>query len=501
MFRLRPTNDAPGLDRETMIVAGVVLLGGVMSILDATVVNVALPRLSMDFGAPFTTIQWVVSAYTLALAAVIPATGWASDRFGEKRVYLSAVVAFTVGSALCALAWSPASLIGFRVLQGLGGGMILPSVMTIITKKAGPKRRGRVMGIFGVPLLVAPMLGAVFGGWLVEAVSWRAIFLINIPVGAVAIASAWLVLERQEPQRAQRLDWLGLGLLSPGLALLIFGFAESPAHGFGAARAWLPILLGSLLIGTFFVHSWRAETPLIDVKTFVHSRAGAAALLLLLLVFAFAGAMLLLPVYFQVARGTSALEAGLLLAPQGFGTMLMLPLAGFLTDRHGPFWLPVISLPFLIAGIAPFAVATATTPLALLSGFNFLFGLGSGIAFMPTITAALQVVPARAIARTSTAMNAIDQSAASIGAAVLSVVLASEVGGIGAGAGLNVIEHLSGARRAALSGQLAEAFASTFLWIVVVLVVTVLPALALALGRWRPAQRKALAMESVAERC
>jgi EmrB/QacA subfamily drug resistance transporter len=498
MLPPRPQDDQHALDRETMIVAGVVLLGAVMSLLDATVVNVALDKLSTEFQAPFTTIQWVVSAYTLALAAVIPVTGWASDRFGERRVYLSAVAAFTVGSALCAVAWNPASLIVFRVLQGLGGGMVLPTVSTIVTKKAGPKRRGRVMGILGIPLVLAPMLGAVLGGWLVDAVSWRAIFLINVPLGAVAIGSAWLVLARQDPERQHRLDWLGLGLLSPGLALLIFGFAELPAHGLAPVRTWLPILLGVALIAVFCVHSWRAETPLIDVKTFIRSRAGAAALVLMLLAFSLSGAMLLMPVYFQVARGCSAFEAGLLLAPQAIGTMVTMPLTGWLTDRYGPFWLPLCSLPLFLVGIAPFALLSDSTPLALLCGSNLLIGCGAGVGFMPTFTASVQSVPEQAIARTSTAISAIDQSAMSIGTALLSVILANAMRGLlpsASGGGLSLLEQMSEPRRVALSGELAGAFAVSFLWVLAAFALTLLPALALAVGRRKAAAGERLAVE------
>ena len=165
------------------------MLGAVMSILDVTVVNVAIDRLAIDFHSSLTTIQWVVTGYTLALATVIPISGWASDRFGTKRLYLTSLVLFTLGSVLSGLAWSSTSLIGFRILQGLGGGMIMPSVMTIITQKAGPQRMGRVMGILGVPMLIAPLLGPILGGWLVDNASWRWIFFINLPIGIVAFIS------------------------------------------------------------------------------------------------------------------------------------------------------------------------------------------------------------------------------------------------------------------------------------------------------------------------
>ena len=239
--------DPNALDRGTMIVASVVLLGAVMSILDTTVINVAIDQLAIDFNASLTTIQWVVTGYTLALAAVIPVTGWAADRFGTKRIYIWSLALFMLGSALCAAAWSADSLIAFRVLQGVGGGMIMPSVMTIMTKKAGPQRMGRVMGILGVPMLIAPLVGPILGGWLVDDHSWRWIFLINVPIGIVAIILAQIVLERDEPQPAHRMDWLGMALLSPGLTALIFGLAESSDGGFGAIKSWLPIVAGVAL--------------------------------------------------------------------------------------------------------------------------------------------------------------------------------------------------------------------------------------------------------------
>src|ERR1700751_3922357 len=188
------------LDRETWIVAGVVMLGAVMSILDTTVVNVAIDHLAVAFRSSLTTIQWVITGYTLALAAVIPVTGWAADRFGTKRIYMSSLVLFTLGSVLSGLAWSAGSLIFFRVLQGIGGGMIMPAVMTILTKKAGPHRMGRGMGVLGVPMLGAPILGPIPGGWLFDDVSWRWIFFINLPIGIVAFILALIVLEPDRPQ-------------------------------------------------------------------------------------------------------------------------------------------------------------------------------------------------------------------------------------------------------------------------------------------------------------
>jgi EmrB/QacA subfamily drug resistance transporter len=481
---------AEGLDRETLVVAAVVLLGAIMSILDTTVVNVAIDRLAIDFHSSLTTIQWVVTGYTLALAAVIPVTGWAADRFGTKRIYMWSLVLFTAGSVLSGLAWSAGTLIFFRVLQGIGGGMIMPSVMTIMTKKAGPNRMGRVMGVLGVPMLVAPIIGPILGGYLVDDVSWRWIFFINLPIGIVAFVLAQIVLDRDEPQPTHKMDWLGMALLSPGLTLLIFGLAESSTDGFGAFRSWGPVVAGAVLIASFFWHSWRSEAPLIDVRTFTHTRAGAAAGVFMLFSIAFFGALLLVPLYYQSVRGASALQSGLLLAPQGVGAMITMPIAGRLTDRYGPNYLPAAGIPLLVIGISPFAFVTATTSYVLLCSFSFVLGLGMGLAMMPTMTAAMQAVPAAAIARTSTAMNIIRQSGASIGTAILSVILASaiatQLGGVpgvhtASGGGFEALQHLSGAQHAVIAGPLASAFASTFVWALVLLAVALVPALAMAL--------------------
>jgi len=485
-----------GLDRETLIVAGVVLLGAVMSILDTTVVNVAIDHLAGAFHASLTTIQWVITGYTLALAAVIPVTGWAADRFGTKRIYMSSLVLFTLGSVLSGLAWSAGSLILFRVLQGIGGGMIMPAVMTIMTKKAGPHRMGRVMGVLGVPMLIAPILGPILGGWLVDSASWRWIFFINVPIGIVAFILALIVLEPDQPQPAHRLDWLGMLLLSPGLAVFIFGLAESSTYGFGSVRSWGPTLAGVVLIAAWFVHSWRTPNPLIDLRTFAHTRAGAAAGTFLLFAISVFGTMLLVPLYYQAVRGASALQAGLLLAPGGFGAMLMMPLSGRLTDRYGPTWLPATGLPLVAIGLIPFVFVGAHTSYVLLCAANFVQGLGMGLAMMPNMTAAMQAVPAAAIARTSTAMNIIRQAGASIGTAVLSVILASAItanltgilGSRASGAhsgGIATLQHLPAGAHAAIAGPLADAFASTFLWALVLIVVALIPALGMAFSGWR----------------
>src|SRR5919198_2861405 len=232
-----------GLDRRLLAIGSVVVLGAIMSILDITVVNVAINKLSVEFQTSLETIQWVVTGYTLALATVIPLSRWAADRFGTKRLYLTAIALFLAGSALAGTAWSVQSLIFFRVLQGLGGGMIMPAGMTILTQAAGPQRVGRVMSVLGVPMLLGPIFGPILGGWLVDDVSWRWIFFINVPVGIIALFLGSRILDRDEPKPTEKLDWQGLLMLSPGLAALIYGLAQVPkVGGLGHAEVLIPAL-------------------------------------------------------------------------------------------------------------------------------------------------------------------------------------------------------------------------------------------------------------------
>jgi EmrB/QacA subfamily drug resistance transporter len=459
------------LDRGLLLVASVVVVGAVMSILDTTVVNVAINTLARDFHTSLATIQWVATGYTLALATVIPLTGWAADRFGTKRLYIMSITLFLVGSVLSGLAWSAESLIGFRVLQGLGGGMLMPAGMTILTRAAGPQRVGRVMAIIGVPMMLGPIFGPILGGWLVDSFSWRWIFFINVPIGAAALVMSQRILPRDVPQPQHRLDVAGLALLSPGLAAVIYGLAEtSGAGGFGSPRVYLPILAGAVALGLFVRHALRTPDALIDLRLFSNRTFAAASGTLVLVIVAVFGGMLLLPLYLQVVRGESAMSTGLLLAPQGIGAMIAMPIAGRLTDRTGvgrivPVGLVIVGLSFL--GLTRL---TAHTSYWLMGADLFLMGAGMGATMMPTFSGAMQTLRRASIARASTTLNINQQVGASIGTAVLSVLLAHELssrlpGGSGGGIGAAVPAGV----RERIAPPMAEAFAATF-WYALALV-------------------------------
>jgi EmrB/QacA subfamily drug resistance transporter len=447
-------------DRALIGVSIVVVLGTFMSILDTTIVNVAINALGRDFNSSLATIQWVSTGYMLALATVIPLTGWAADRFGTKRLYMISIGLFLAGSALAGAAWSAESLIAFRVLQGLGGGMIMPAGMTILTRAAGPQRVGRVMSVVGVPMLMGPIVGPILGGWLVDDVSWRWIFYVNIPVGALALVAAARFLPRDTPQPAHRLDWLGLALLSPGLALFVYGLAQVATDGsVGATGALAPMLGGLALVGAFVAHALRSGWPLIDLRLFRNRTLSASAGTTWLLATAFFGAMVMIPLYYQLVRHQSALHAGLLLAPQGVGAALMMPLAGRAADRNGAGKVVLGGMVFMLAGMLGFTQVGNDTSYAELSGFQFLLGLGMGSTMMPAMSAAFQTMARADVARATTALNIIQRVGGSIGVALLSVVLSHQLGGGGELA------------QAAQSPGAADAFGTTFWWALALMVV------------------------------
>jgi EmrB/QacA subfamily drug resistance transporter len=471
------------LDRALIAISVVVVLGTIMSILDTTIVNIAINHLSEDFDAPLPTIQWVATGYLLALATVIPLTGWAADRFGTKRLYMTSLVLFLAGSALSGMAWSAQSLIAFRVLQGLGGGMIMPAGMTILTQAAGPQRVGRVMSVVGAPMLLGPILGPVLGGWLVDDVSWRWIFYVNIPIGIVALVLAQRILKPDKPQPRHRLDLAGLLMLSPGLALLVYGLAETGSHGgFDGAKSIVPTVAGIALIVSFVWHALRADEPLIDVRLFKRRTPAVAGMTMALFAAAFFGAMLLLPLYYQVARGQSALDAGLLMIPQGVGAAIMMPIAGRVVDRTGAARVVLPGLVLVLAGFAVFTQVGADTSYVLLGVASFVAGLGIGATMMPTMAAAYQTLAHAEVSRATTAFNIVQRGFGALGVALMSVILANQLadrlpGAADAGQGLQAAQSIPPAARAQMAPLVADAFGHTYTWAFALMLLAAIPAL------------------------
>ena len=450
----------------------VVVLGSIMSILDTTIVAVALATLGRDFHVSVTTIQWVATGYLLALAAVIPVTGWAARRFGAKQVYMTSLVLFTAGSALCGLANSVTSLVIFRILQGAGGGMIMPVAMMIMAQVAGPQRMGRVMGFVSMPAMIAPILGPVVGGLILENLHWSWIFFVNVPIGLVAFVLGWRLLPRTDSGVAGRLDVLGLALLPTGCAAVIYGISKlGSGAALGSGEVILPTLAGVVLIVLFCFHALRIERPLLDIRLYVNRVFAGAAFVNFGLGAALFGAMILVPLYYQEVRGESVVNTGLLTGPQGIGALIAMPLASRLTQRFSGGRVALGGISLLCISTLPFTFIGAHTSIVAISLVLVVRGLSIGLCFMPAMSAAFSAMRPEQISDATPQLTVLQRTGGAIGTAVLAVVLQR------AGAGAHS------------PAELASAFDTAYWWALGIAALSLIPCVVL-LRAEKPQQAK-----------
>lgn len=478
-----PPRTAPRLG----VIGAVVVLGGVMTVLDVTIANVALEPLAAELRADLPAVQWVSSAYALALAAVMPAGRWAMDRFGARSVYLVSLVVFTAASALAAAAGSLGWLIAFRVVQALGGGLLAPTGMTMIIRAAGPARLGTATRVMSLPIMVAPLLGPVVGGLLVDAVSWRAMFAINVPIGAVAIALAVTLLPRDRPADAatQRLDVPALLMLSPGVALLALGMTGAAEAGAGVGTA-MTVAAGLALLGGFVARTLPSRHPLLDLRLLRRRSVGPAIAAGCVFACGYFGSMFLAPLYFQMVRGTSVAVSGLLIAPMGICTAITMQLAASAVDRFGAARVVRVGIPTALVGLGAFAAQLR--PDASYVGLCValaVMGVGVGATLMPAITAANTGLASHEVSGVNTMFQVTSQLASAMGTAAVAIVLsaglAAALPGTPAGGGLAAARALA---PEVLHGsvEVVDGFRSAYLVALGMFVVAMLVALALRHG-------------------
>jgi EmrB/QacA subfamily drug resistance transporter len=433
------------LDARLLRISGVCILATVMAILDVTVVSIAQRTFIDQFGSTQAVVGWTMTGYTLALATVIPITGWAADRFGTKRLFIASVLAFTVGSLLCGVAANMPQLILFRVVQGIGGGSLLPLGFMILTREAGPRRLGRLMSILSIPMLLAPIGGPILGGWLIDTSSWRWIFLINLPFGLATVVLAAVVFPKDQPARSETFDVVGVLLLSPGLATFLFAVSSIPRRGTVADRhVLIPAILGLALIAAFVVHArHRADHPLIDLRLFSNRVLTNANVTMVVFAVAFFGACLVLPSYFQQVLHQTPMQAGVHMIPQGLGAMLTMRLTGPLVDRQGPGKVVLVGIVLITAGLGTFAcgVAWQASYLPTLLVGLAIMGLGMGCTMMPLSVASVQSLAPHQIARGTTLISVSQQVGGSMGTALMSMILTNQ---------FNRSENITAARKLAV---------------------------------------------------
>jgi len=468
------------LSPEIKRVGVVVVMGTIMAILDTTIVAVALPTLARDFHTTINTISWVTTGYLLALAIVIPLSGWSVHRFGAKPVYITSLALFIGGSILCGLAWSATTLIAFRFLQGFGGGLIMPVGQAIMARSAGPEKMNKVMALIGVPTLLGPILGPVIGGIIVTNFSWRWIFFVNIPIGMVALYFAMKFLPGSGRDKDHKLDILGFSFLAPGLALVVYGLSEvGNEGGFSARSVQISLVLGVLLIVAFILRSLRAVEPLLDLRLFKRWNFSIATICIFLTGATLYGTMFLLPLYYQIVRGESPWMAGLLMAPQGIGAALVMRPAANLSDRYGTRITVPIGMALLAIGTLAYTQVSGTTSYIFLAIALFVRGIGLGFGMMPVFAASYRGLTHEEIPRATTATNIIRQVGGSIGVALFAVVLQQSISKQFPGTDTSLSTLSTGHLSNTVVDRLASAFGTSFWWSFGVCALAVLPAMLL----------------------
>jgi EmrB/QacA subfamily drug resistance transporter len=410
--------------RSLLVPLIAIVLGTFMVILDTTVVNVALPTLAQVFATDLSLLQWVISAYLLAQAAVIPLAGWVSDRFGARRVYLISVVLFTLGSVLCGLAPSGELLIATRVLQGLGGGMLMPIGMAVLFRLTPPERRGTIFGLFGLPVMVAPAIGPLLSGYLLEYADWRLIFLINLPVGLLALLVGLRALPALPPGRvAGALDKLGIVLGPLAFTALSFGISQSTFSGLTAPATIGGVLVGLAALAAFVWRELRVADPVLELRVFARRDFTLAIVTQWAGFGAIFGTFFLVPLFLQDVRAYGALQTGLFTLPQAVAAAVFMQISGRAFDRFG------VRLPVLL-GLT--LVATSMWLLSGLSGATtgedlrlplFLLGAGMGSMMMALNTHVLSAAPRDLVGRVTSLTQALQNVVGSLAIATFAMLL------------------------------------------------------------------------------
>jgi EmrB/QacA subfamily drug resistance transporter len=420
------------------LVAAAFVAGMFMDIMDTTIVNVALPTLGQQFGVGDSTVEWVVTGYLLSLAIWIPASGWIGDHFGTKKTFLFALVVFTTGSALCGAAWSIQSLIAFRLLQGVGGGMVTPVGTTMLFRAFPPNERAHASAVLTVPTAIAPALGPVLGGWLVDNASWRWIFYVNVPVGVAAFVFASLFLREHTEASAGRFDLWGFICSGGGLALVLYAVSEGPSYGWTSAPVVASGIAGIGLFALLILIELGRPDPLLHLRLFKDRMFRYGSLAMFTAFGVLFGVLFLLPLFLQQLRGLSAFDAGLTTFPQAIAMMLMAPVTSRLYPRIGPRRMLVIGLAGISVTSALFLLVGLDTSLWWIRGIMFLRGVTLSFALVASQTATFATIKSEETGRASSLFNTNRQVAASVGVAVLTTVLiqaTATYAGNGAGTG------------------------------------------------------------------
>lgn len=401
----------------------VIVIGTFMAILNNSIVNVALPKMMLIFNCGQDSIQWVLTAYTMTLGVVMPISGYLGDTFGYKRVYSLALVLFTLGSIISGLSWGVNSLVAARIIQAVGGGMMQPVGMAFVYRVTPREKIGMVMGVYGIAAMAAPAIGPTFGGYLVEYISWRLIFYVNVPIGLVNLLLASLLLKESPLLKGRHFDWIGFISSATGLLCLLLATSQGSKYGWSSTYILGLLVVATTSLSIFVYNELNHPEPLLDLRIFKDAMFTVSVVVGSVLNIGLFGAMFLLPLFIQNVMGQSAMQSGLLLLPAALATALIMPISGKIFDRYGA--RGVVMTGLIICAFTTFKMVgfTEFTAFSILITWTMLRGVGMGLSMISVTTAGMLKIPMDKISRASALGNVIRQCSASLGVALFSTIL------------------------------------------------------------------------------
>lgn len=451
------------LPRELVRIALVLVLGAIAPMLDSTMVNIAINQLGIDFQTNINTIQWIITGFVLATGVAVPFSGWLNSKFDGKKVYFWSELLFLLASVLSGLSWSIGSLIAFRLLQGFSSGLIITLLTTLLVESAGPDKMGRLMAIVGLPIILGPILGPVIGGLIVEYLSWRWIFFINIPFVLIALYFIQTKLPSYEPRnKNSKLDFIGIALLAAISGTIIYGIVQASSKAsFTNPETLLYVGIGLALLIVYVIYAlYRKEKAILPLNLFRQKNFVAAMISLFLAGIATNGPMLLLPLFFQNVRGNSVVVAALSLIPQGLGMLAARPLIGKMTDKIGARWVVLVSLVITFIGSLPFVFFVQQSPYWIIAVVLFVRGMGVGGITLPIMSDAYTGLSGEQIQHASIATRIIQNIGGAFGSAVLATTVAKSM--------FNIVPNIP---------HLSDAYHNGFLVAVILVIVIFIPAM------------------------
>lgn len=399
------------------------IIGAFMAILDGSIVNVAVPRMMSIFGSTADQIQWVITGYLLASGVVVPVTGYLSDRYGCKTLYILSLGAFTAGSALCSLAWSNDSLVVARVIQAIGGGMMMPVSMAMLYYIVPRDKIGMALGIWGIAAMVAPSIGPTLGGYLVDNFSWHWIFTINIPIGIAAVFLSMAVLEETPKKSGLKADFPGIVLSALGCFALLLALSEGQDKGWTSLYIVNLFILAGFTLTLFVIWELITDQPMLDIRLFSNKTFAASLVCLSIATVGLFSAIFMIPLFVQNAQGLTPMQTGMMMAPAAMASGVMMPISGKLFDKIGA--LPLCLVGLSVTAITTFQLHTITYDISYreLQWILVERSLGLGLCMMPLTTAGMNTIPHFLIGRASALGNLVRQISASLGIAYLTYVM------------------------------------------------------------------------------